>query len=163
MPLSKKIMIIMYDTCFEKNILLRPETMFYRLIDTTANYTSKISYYDIKYNKLPVEIIHILTDPYITKICWESKTTSAITNTLLSEAGVDCHPSFISIQKILSDNGLPYNSLNSAAKRFNIHSNCRSDVKNKDKLRKRFKCFFALVKKLLYIDKLGLFRGLKFK
>ena len=37
------------------------------------------------------------------------------------------------------------------------------DVKNKDKLRKRFKCFFALVKKLLYIDKLGLFRGLKFK
>ena len=163
MPLSKKIMIIMYDTRFKNKILLRPETMFYRLIDITANYTSKISYYDIKYNKLPVEIIHILTDPNITKICWECKTTSAITNTLLSEAGVDCHPSFISIQKILYDNGLPYNSLTSAARRFNIHSTFRSNVKNKDKLRKRFKCFFALVKKLLYIDKLGLFRGLQFK
>ncbi len=163
MPLSKKIMIIMYSTCLKNNILLRPEALFYRIIDITLTHTSKIKCCDIKYSKLPVDVVNYLTDTKITKICWESKTTSAITNTLLSEAGVDCHPSFISIQKILSDNGLPYNSLNSAAKIFNIHSNCRSDVKNKDKLRKRFKCFFALVKKLLYIDKLGLFRGLKFK
>lgn len=161
MMISKTALLLMYNVHKDRSIILRPDSLFCRTIDTSTNTVSTIRYIDIKCNQLPVDLIKKMVDQTLTKICWDIENTSAITEALLAEAGAtENHIDFIDLQQWLRNNGYPYQSLNSAAKRFNIRNCCRSDIKDIKKLRTRFICLSKIAQKLIAMDNQNLIDGI---
>ena len=57
MMISKTALLLMYNVHKDRSIILRPDSLFCRTIDTSTNTVSTIRYIDIKCNQLPVDLI----------------------------------------------------------------------------------------------------------
>lgn len=157
-----KLLIIMCTLSKTAHSFSRPETVLYQEYDTEAQSFSAVKTVDTKCNLLPAGLVNKLIDPDIIKVCWDAESTSLIMDTLVLETGINKNNSYFSLPEWLKRNGYPYHSLNEIAQRLHIPPCCRSDVKDINKLRKRFNTFSAVVRKLVRIDALDLIDSILF-
>lgn len=140
----------------------RPETILYQEYDPEDQSFSAVRTIDTKCNLLPDSFVDKLIDPDIIKVCWDVESTSIIMDTLILETGINKNNSYLSLPEWLKRNGYPYRSINEIAKRLHIPTCCRSNMKDINKLRKRFNTFSAVVRKLVRIDALDLIDSILF-
>lgn len=157
-----RLLIIMCTLSKTAYSLLRPETVLYQEYDPEDQSFSAVRTIDTKCNLLPDSLVDKLIAPDTIKVCWDVDSTSLIMDTLLLEKGVNKNISYFSLPEWLKRNGYPYHSLNEIAQRLHIPPCCRSDVKDINKLRKRFNTFSAVVRKLVRIDALDLIDAILF-
>ena len=122
---TEHISVIMYNICRSKcpngidYSLDRPSLLLFRKHHTENHSFERIKIDNLHGRTLSSNSIQILTDPTITKICWDKEITTTISNTLLLEAGCDLRcASFVDLSDILKEHGYPHQTLGTASKSF---------------------------------------------
>ena len=139
----------------------RPSLLMYREYNTNSNTFDKVKTCELHGRTLSSNSIQIITDPSITKICWDKEITTTISNVLLSEAGCDLRcASFIDLADILKEHGYPYHTLGAASKFFTKRQCPKANTKAPSKLRTRFNVLSKIISNIIYTEKNNLIDGI---
>ena len=164
---SKLIVIIMYNVCRSRcpngidYSIDRPSLLLYREYNTDSNTFDKVKTCELHGRILSSNLIQIITDPSITKICWDKEITTTISNTLLSEAGYDLRCAyFIDLADVLKEHGYPHHTLGAASKSFTKRQCPKANAKDLSKLKARFNILSKIVSNIMYTEKNNLIDGI---
>lgn len=164
---SKRIVLIMYNVCRSRcpngldYSIDRPSLLMYREYNTNSNTFEKVKTFELHGRTLSSNSIQIITDPSITKICWDKEITTTISNTLLLEAGCDLRcASFVDLSDILKEHGYPHQTLGTASKSFTKKQCPKANAKDLSKLRTRFNILSKIVNNIIIIEQHNLIDGI---
>ena len=164
---AEHISVIMYNICRSKcpngidYSLDRPSLLLFRKHHTENHSFERIKIDNLHGRTLSSNSIQILTDPTITKICWDKEITTTISNTLLLEAGCDLRcASFVDLSDLLKEHGYPHHTLGAASKFFTKRQCPKANTKDLSKLRTRFNILSKIVSNIMYIEKNNLIDGI---
>ena len=110
---------------------------------------------------LSLDLIEVITNHSITKICWDKELTTTIIDSLLAEVGIESSNSiFLDLRDLLKVKGYLHANLTTAARSFGIIHCPKPNVNSLPKLKKRFSAFSRIVREINNIDHLNLIDGI---